>query len=125
MIVAAETALGRRLPGTLRKRLATENGGEVRAARDVWWLYPVWDATNRRTIARTTNHIVRENESLRREWPDMLPPGFHAIADNIGGDHLVIAPDSDDILSWDHETGRLSPVRVNWNVPSSSDIAAR
>jgi hypothetical protein len=30
-------------------------------------------------MRRTANHIIRENQSLRREWPDMLPEVYVAI----------------------------------------------
>jgi hypothetical protein len=110
-----EARLGRRLPDVHRDRLILENGGEIKAAREIWTLYPMWDATNRKTMGRTANHIVRENESLRRDWADILPTGAIAIADNGGGDLLVIQPDQDVVLFWDHETGELSPVKVNWD----------
>ena len=53
----------------------------------------MWDNTDRKTVARTANHIIRENQALRRDWPDVMPPGFIAIADNDGGDMLVLGPD--------------------------------
>ncbi len=115
LVAAAETQLGRRLPEAHRVRLARENGGEVRADRQSWTLYPVWDASNRRTIARTANHILRENEAHRRDWPDILPPNHFAIADNVGGDLLVLGPEADTVLFWDHETGALAPVVVKWD----------
>jgi hypothetical protein len=97
LIAAAEGLLGRRLPDAHRTRLIRENGGEVRAARDHWTLYPVWDPSTRTTMGRTANHIIRENEGLRREWPDALPEGFIAMADNSGADLLVLPPGKDDV----------------------------
>ena len=114
LVAAAEAKLGRRLPEAHRTRLIEENGGEIRAAGEHWTLYPVWDPSDRKTIGRTANHILRENEALRREWPDVLPDGFIAIADNGGGDLLVLPPGGDVVRLWDHETGELSPVRVTW-----------
>ena len=92
-----------------------KNGGEIEAAGETWTLYPVWDNTDRKTVARTANHIIRENQALRRDWPDVMPPGFIAIADNDGGDMLVLGPDEDDVLYWDHETGELAHVAVHWD----------
>jgi hypothetical protein len=51
---------------------------------------------------------------LRREWPSHLPEGLIAIADNGGGDLLVLSPVGDDVSRWDHENGELSPVKVTW-----------
>ena len=56
----AERLLGHKLPMDLRVRLHRENGGEVRALGDMWRLFPVFDASDRRRIARTAYHIVRE-----------------------------------------------------------------
>jgi len=109
-----EARLGRRLPAEHRERLIRENGGEIEAAGDSWTLYPVWDSTNRKTMGRTANHIVRENEALRKDWADILPAGVIAIADNAGGDLLVLLPEKDDVFDWDHETGAISPVKVTW-----------
>ena len=114
LVAAAEAKLGRRLPEVHRARLIRENGGEIRALRDHWTLYPVWDSSNRKTMGRTANHILRENEALRRDWPDMLPEGFIAIADNGTGDLLVLSPGDNDVRFWDHETSELSPVKVKW-----------
>jgi hypothetical protein len=114
LVAAMEVRLGRRLPGAHRERLIRENGGEIRADRQNWTLYPVWDPTNRKTMGRSANHIVRENEALRNDWADMLPDGCIAIADNGGGDLLLLEPGRDDVLLWDHETGESSPVTVNW-----------
>jgi hypothetical protein len=100
MVAAAETKLGRRLPDVHRQRLIRNNGGEVRADSQSWTLYPVWDASNRKTIARTANHILRENEAHRRDWPDILPDNHFAIADNVGGDLLVLGPEGDAIMFW-------------------------
>jgi hypothetical protein len=114
LVAAAEAKLGRRLPDVHRARLIRENGGEIRAAREHWTLYPVWDPSNRKSMGRTANHIVRENEVLRREWADALPEGFLAIADNGGGDLLVLPPSEEEVRFWDHETGQSSPVKVKW-----------
>jgi SMI1/KNR4 family protein SUKH-1 len=114
LVAAAEEKLGRRLPEPHRERLIRENGGEIRAAGEVWTLYPVWDPTDRKTMGRTASHIVRENGALRDDWPEMLPDGALAIADNAGGDLLVIVPGDDAIRSWDHETGEMSVATVRW-----------
>jgi hypothetical protein len=114
LVAAAETRLGRRLPEPHRRRLIRQNGGEVAAAGEDWTLYPVWDDTDRRTVARTSNHIIRENEVLRRESPELIPSAFVAIADNGAGDMLVLGPETDEILHWDHETGLFTEVAVVW-----------
>jgi hypothetical protein len=114
LVAAAEARLGRRLPEPHRQRLIRANGGEVLAIRGVWTLYPVWDPTDRKTMGRTANHIVRENDALRADWPGRLPDGYLAIADDGGGDLLVLAPGEDEVRHWDHETGALSIVEVRW-----------
>jgi hypothetical protein len=121
LIQSAEASLGRRLPDAYRQRLLADNGGEGEALGDRWRLYPVWDPTDRRTVARTTNHIIRENEALRSEWPEALPAGWIAVADDGGGDLLVLPAGEDRVRIWDHETGQTEPVEVSWNVDDSRD----
>jgi hypothetical protein len=105
---AAEARLGRRLPLDLRARLSRDNGGEVKVGDEVWWLHPVWDPTDRKTMRKTASHIVAETASAR-EWPG-FPEGAIAIANNGGGDLLIVRAGSDEIELWDHETGELDPV---------------
>ncbi len=42
-----EQKLARHLPVPLRDRLSEDNGGEVWAADREWYLFPVWDPTDR------------------------------------------------------------------------------
>jgi hypothetical protein len=110
----AEQALGRGLPTALRERLMRDNGGEIEVGDDDGWqLHPVWDETTRRTIARTTSHIVHETQEAL-SWP-RFPEGAIAIASNGTGDQLILRAGSNDIEFWDHETGECSRVTVNWN----------
>jgi hypothetical protein len=107
----AEAKLGRSLPLGYVARLCRQNGGEARVGREAFSLFPVLDTSDRKRLARTCNDIVRETEWARR-WP-AFPPGALAIADNGGGDKLVLlpAPDAprfaDAVYWWDHETGDL------------------
>jgi hypothetical protein len=112
-IAAAEHELGVRLPAALRQRLSTDNGGEVEAGDDVFSLFTVLDHTDRTRLARTSAaNIVREN-ALAHEWPD-FPDNGVAIAENGGGDYLVLLRDGDGLGDqahvWDHETGDLHSV---------------
>jgi hypothetical protein len=109
-IERAEHQLGCPLPEALVRRLCSENGGEVEAAGDTWQLHPVFDDTDRKRIARTANHLLRETEVARR-WSG-FPAQALAIASNGSGDHLVLVRDGnrfdDTVYWWDHETGELN-----------------
>ena len=115
LVAAAEAGLGRRLSDLHRRRLIRSNGGEITAGGQEWSLFPVWDASDRRTMGRTANHIIRENEALRREWPDALPQGYIAIADDVGANMLVVGPSGDTVFDWDSATGILAAVEVDWS----------
>ncbi|MGH7138812.1 MAG: SMI1/KNR4 family protein [Pirellulales bacterium] len=110
----AEEQLARSLPLGYVGRICRNNGGEVRAAGDVFQLYPVLDTTDRKRLARTCNDIVRETVAAR-EWPT-FPPDALAIGDNGSGDKLVFLaePDTprfaDAVYWWDHEIGDLRRV---------------
>ena len=103
LIHEAERQLGRKLPMDLRVRLHRDNGGDVRAAGDYWRLFPVFDRADRQRIARTANHIVLETKAARKR-PN-FPQDAIAIAENGGGDYLIIRGESEVIEFWDHETG--------------------
>lgn len=117
-IVETEAKIGRRLPEPLRSRLRQQNGGEIACPDenwDDWWrLFPVWDPTDRRTVGRTTNHLIRETESLPKELPGIFPDDAIAVGANDGGDYLVVRFGRDELEFWDHETGRLVPARLDW-----------
>jgi hypothetical protein len=112
LIHEAERQLGRGLPMDLRVRLHRDNGGEVRAAGDVWRLFPVFDPGDRRRITRTANHIVRETRSARGRAG--FPEDAVAIAEDGGGDYLILRAGSEEVEFWDHETGESKPVDVDW-----------
>jgi hypothetical protein len=108
-IELAETNLGRRLPPDYAGRLSAANGGEVALAGDTWLLFPVFDDSDRKRIARTCNHILHETQNAQH-WSG-FPPDALAIGSNGSGDLLVLLPDgesfSDVVHWWDHETGLL------------------
>ena len=110
-IRAAEAALGVRFPAALRERLLRNNGGDVEAADDVWQLFPVQDATDRKRLSRTVNHVVRETGEARK-WPG-FPQTAVAIASDGCGNYLVLDP-SGAVLLWDHEDASAVPVEVTW-----------
>ncbi|WP_051695147.1 SMI1/KNR4 family protein [Caulobacter sp. UNC358MFTsu5.1] len=112
LIVEAEQALGRRLPPTFRERLTKDNGGEVATADDDWTIHPVWDPTDRRTIARTASHIVKEVDQARA-WAG-FPSDAIPLAINDQGDRIIVRAARDDPEVWDHETGLITPIDIDW-----------
>ncbi len=112
LIQEAERQLGRKLPMDLRVRLQRANGGKIRAAGDVWRLFPVFDTSDRGRITRTANHVVRETQAaLGWAW---FPDDAIAIAEKGGGDLLIIRAGSDQVEFWDQKTGQTKPVEVDW-----------
>jgi hypothetical protein len=114
-IIEAESQLGVQLPESFRAHLLASNGGEVDAEDDTWQVFPVFDKSDRKRIARTANHIVYETKQAR-SWTG-FPSAAVAIAENGTGDKLVFLPSAQDakrlgsaVLHWDHETGQTSVV---------------
>jgi hypothetical protein len=110
----AERELERRLPAELQDRLRRDNGGEITAVLaaqqqqmgfDPYWeLHPVFDDSDRRRAARSASHIVHETAEART-WRD-FPEGAIAVASNGTGDRLIVLPESDEIVYWNHEDGQ-------------------
>ena len=107
-IQQAESELGRALPAWLRSRLMSDNGGELVVDGEAWSLYPVWDSSDRKRMARTGNHLVLETREARK-WKT-FPRNAIAIAANGFGDHVILRTDSDLPELWEHETGRVLTV---------------
>jgi SMI1 / KNR4 family (SUKH-1) len=110
----AEAKLSRKLPLGYIARMCRDNGGEVTTGTEHWWLYPIFDDSDRKRLKRTCNDIVRETGTAR-EWPH-FPPDALAIGHNGGGDQLVLLADqetdryADAVYWWDHETAELNKV---------------
>lgn len=111
-VVAAENALGARLPESYRVSMKIANGGERTAIHDCWFLIPILDKSNRKRLARTCNDIVRETEQ-QSSWPGW-PEDAVKIADNGAGDALFFKIDGDKCLDavfhWNHETGEINNI---------------
>lgn len=114
-IAKTEAKTGFTFPLGLKSRLAKDNGGEIAVAGDCWQLIPFLDASDRKWLARTCNDIVRETARMR-DWRG-FPSDAFVVAQNGGGDYLVVLPESEGstqlgetIYFWDHETGEHEPV---------------
>jgi len=117
-VVSAERELGIRLPREYRERLLSRNGGELSTAGDDWQVFPVFDATNRKTAGRSAGHIVLENDDARK-W-DGFPNGAVAIASNGSGDLLVLLQEAgsgrlgSQVHVWSHETQKCKPTALKY-----------
>jgi hypothetical protein len=114
LVKRTEAKLGRKLPLGYVAAMCRDNAGEVATGSDVWWLYPIFDDSDRKRLKRTCNDIVRETASARQS-PD-FPREALVIGHNGGGDQLVLLADSqtdyyaDAVYWWDHETGKVNKV---------------
>ncbi|WP_035612610.1 SMI1/KNR4 family protein [Haloferula sp. BvORR071] len=118
-VVLTEAELGLRLPPVYRSMMMACNGGtawlkESNDEDDTWQLYPIKDASDRKRLSRSCNHILAETKSAK-EWGG-FPDDALAIAADGGGDLLVILPDASDasaygdgIFIFFHELGELKP----------------
>lgn len=113
MIHRAEAKLGRKLPTAYVVKMCRENGGEVEFGHDLhWFLFPVFDDSDKKRLKRTCNDIVRETQQMK-SWPG-FPPEAVAIGDNQCGDKLILLPDPEApsqfghaVYWWDHETDEI------------------
>lgn len=70
------------------------NGGTVNDGTATWFLFPFFDDSDRRRLARTCNDIVRETIAAR-DRPG-FPAGGVAIGHDGGGGVLLLLPDDED-----------------------------
>lgn len=111
-IRAAEEALGRTFPDVLRQRLMLENGGEIDDADEgYWFLYPVYDDSDRRRLARSANHVVKETETWRSQ-ADGFPQDAVVVAEDQEGNAIVLLPGDDSFYVWDHELRDTEPIEL-------------
>ena len=114
-IAKTEAKTGFTFPRGMKSRFTRDNGGEVEAGGDCWQLIPFLDNTDRKRLARSCNDIVRETARMR-EWRG-FPADAFVVAQNGGGDYLIIRPDADGskqlgemVYFRDHETGEHEPI---------------
>ena len=114
-IAKTEAKTGFTFPFGLKTRFSRDNGGEIEVGGDCWQLIPFINASDRKRLARTCNDIVRETARMR-DWRG-FPPDAFVVAQNGGGDYLIILPEAEGstqlgeaIFLWDHETGDHEPV---------------
>jgi hypothetical protein len=119
-----EQKLGVRFPAAFVTSMVSENGGSVLTANDRFQLFPFFDASDKKRIRRTCNSIDRETAEARKSWCG-FPANAIAIAENDGGDLLVLLPmeESPETLQntvywWDHETGAVA-----WVADDFGDLA--
>lgn len=108
-ILDAESDLGGRLPESYRSSLQVQNGQEIEIGREHWYLYPVWDRSDKKRTSRTCNHIVLETRNART-WSG-FPESAIALGEDDPGNRLILLPDPGDterfgpiLYRWDHET---------------------
>jgi len=112
LILRAENLLNVKFPDSYRIKMSNDNGGAVEVGEDIFYLYPIYDDSDRKRIGRTINSVVKETEYHRSNG---LSKDVVAIGDNQGGDLLVFKINKsghiDEKVFWiDHEVQELELV---------------
>lgn len=117
-VADTEKKIGARLPESYRSKMKAENGGTIETDSDEWFLYPIFDGSAKKRIARTCNDVLQENSSMK-EWPNW-PENAFAIANNGCGDALAFlirdCRAEDTVYVWKHETGDLKKLADDFGV---------
>ena len=106
-----EKSLHVKFPSEYRNAMINENGGEIQKDNYHFRLYPFFDKSNKKRISRTSNHILKENESVKK-WNN-FPEEAIAIGSDDFGNQLVFLKvieesiANEELFFWDHETGEL------------------
>lgn len=114
-IAATESILGRKLPPIYRSIMSKNNGGTAFTDEDQWDIHPIKDASDRKRLSRSCNHVLIETKSAK-EWRG-FPSDALAVGGNGFGDVMILLPsDTDETTFGDrlfvfwHETGSVEPL---------------
>jgi hypothetical protein len=111
-VEAAEREIGGTLPASYVAAMRASNGGEFDVLGDDWQQYPIADTSDRKRLARTANHMIKETQSLL-QWPTFPKQGL-AIAWNGSCDQLLLLREgnvfAEAVDHWSHETGALTKI---------------
>ena len=120
-IVEAEQVLGASLPADYRSMMMQENGGCVAFGRELWWLHPIFDTTDKKRIKRTCNHIILETRN-RLDYGG-FPENAVEIAGNGGGDAILFLHEDGECLEtvfeFNHETHAIR--KTKWTAKDLSE----
>lgn len=115
-LIQTEMQLGATFPSEYRRAMMATNGGGLVSSSDSWELYPIRDGSDRKRLARTCNHVLKETEACR-EFGN-FPEHAIAIAGNGGGDQLVLIRDEGSfdsaVYQWLHETGKVQKLAASF-----------
>lgn len=108
----AEAGLGARLPESYRTAMMAKNGGEYEKDHRVWFFYPILDKSDKKRMARTSNHVLSETATSRTYGH--FPNDALAIASDDEGNQLVLRRSGsefeDAVFVWDHDTGEITRI---------------
>lgn len=107
-IEQTESELGVKFPERFKHRMMQKNGGETND--EEFQLFPFWDKSDRKRIARTSNHIGLETSNAKK-W-NGFPETAIAIGADGTGDLLILQHQGDGQLGeaihiWNHETSNV------------------
>lgn len=129
-IEETEKELGIVFPPLFKAKMIRMNGGELLTTDDESWiLYPFFDKSSTKRIARTCNHIGLETKDAR-EWTN-FPSKAIAIGSNGCGDQLILLPNQksttlgETIYIWRHEDEEGCAVAVASNINNLEDAYSK
>lgn len=108
----AEGKLNKKLPLDYIVKMCRDNGGTIGKGDECWFLYPIFDDSDKKRLKRTCNDIVYETTRMIRDWSN-FPSEAIVIGDNGCGDKLILLPKEgqqrydETLYWWDHETGEV------------------
>ena len=69
-----------------------------------------------------TNNIVHETEEARDAFKELFPDGAVVLANDGGGDYLLLLPGENEPQWWEPRTGELEPAPTDWSQASADAV---
>jgi len=113
-IIETEKQLNYVFSDSYAKKMTNNNGGELTIENEGWFLFPIFDNSDKKRLKRTFNDIIRETKFFHSQYE-----GFNeyiTFAYNGSGDYLLFNKNiKKEIFIFFHESEEIKKIANDFN----------